>query len=536
MASSDSACDCEGPWTAAARVSGSRVPTRRALGPLAKWLTGPLVALLVACGTPTAEPAADGLTVLLPRAPFELDPRLSGDAYGHKISRLLFASLVRIDATTLEPVPDLAAQIEQPAPTHYRVTLRPGLHFSDGSALDTADVAATYRSVVDPRLGSRYASTYRRIQRVVVEGPLTVSFHLDGPHATFLTDLELPILRAEDELRPIAQPGGPRPAGAGPYVLMGFAAGHLSLRANPHWYAGSPRFAALEMRVIRDDNTRALRLLAGAGDVALNGIPPLLLPMFVEHSGYAVRSAPGIGTTYIGVNTEAKALADLRVRRAISLAIDRERIVEHKLNGRAQVARTWIPPGHWAFDDGVPPPTYDPAMSRALLRQAGYGDGLSLVLRCGSDRFRVSLARVLKAMLAEVGIALSIRPSETATLLKDLGRGRFELTLMQVPEVIEPHVLSWFFGSDRIPSATSDGANRWRLRSPALDAALERGRKHAGRAVRIEAYHQVQRILARELPVISLWHDDVVAVTAPEAAAFAVPRSGRFDTFARSPR
>lgn len=512
----------------------NRLVNRRVL-----WLLLPLVAAAGACGTNRhGEDGAKGqeataLTVLLPRPPLELDPRLSGDAYGHKVSRLLFASLVRIEPTTLEPVPDLAASIEVVTPTHYRVILRDNLRFSDGTPLDAEDVAATYRSVLDPALGSRYASTYRRVERIDVEAPTVVSFHLDGPHATFVTDLELPILRAEDAKAPIARPGGPTPAGAGPYVLAHFGSGLLTLGPNPHWYAGKPRFPHLELRVIRDDNTRALRLLAGAGDVALNGIPPLLLPMFTEHEGFAVQSAAGIGTTYLGINTEAGPLSDVRVRRALSLAIDRRRIIEHKLNGRAQLARGWIPPGHWAFDGTLPEPHFDASEARALLAEAGYGRGLSLVLRCGSDRFRLSLARVIAAMLADVGVTITIRPSEMATLLKDLGRGQFALTLLQVPEVIEPHVLSWFFESQRIPGPKREGANRWRFRSTELDRALERGRKHAERGIRVAAYRDVQRILARDLPVIPLWHDDVVAVTAPSAHGLTVPRSGRLDTLAR---
>jgi peptide/nickel transport system substrate-binding protein len=136
-------------------------------------------------------------------------------------------------------------------------------------------------------------------------------------------------------------------------------------------------------------------------------------------------------------------------------------------------------------------------------------------------------------MLERVGVVVDVRPTETATLIADLGKGQFELTMLQVPEVVEPHVLSWFFGSDRIPSAEREGANRWRLRSDALDAALERGRLTTDRAERVAAYREAQHILARRLPVIPLWHEDVVAVEGPRARDFDVPRLGRFGTLAR---
>ena len=508
---------------------------RRARRALA-WLAACVCAC--ACGSQPEQAAAESaLIVLLPRDVQEIDPRFTGDAYGHKLSRLLFASLVTIDPDSLEVVPDLADRVDVDTPIRYRVRLRPGLHFSDGSTLDAADVAATYRSVVDPALGTRYARTYQRIARVHVEDALTLVFELTGPHATFLTDLELPILRAEDERRHVGGLDAPAPIGAGPYVLAHREAGRIELSANPHWHRGAPLHPNVQMLVVRDDNTRALRMLAGAGDLALNAIPPLLLPLFEEDERFSVQSAPGVGTTYLGLNMEAAALGDVRVRRALAHAIDRSTLIRTKLAGRARAAQGWIVPGHWAFAPDAPRYEYAPERARALLDEAGFGapgrPPLRLTLRCGSDRFRQSVARAIAAMLSNVGIEVELRPSEVATLIADLNRGRFELTMLEVPEVVEPHVLTWFFGSDHVPGRGREGANRWRLRSAELDAALERGRVRVEREARIEAYREVQRILAEELPIIPLWHEDVVAVRGREARAVRVPRLGRFDTLAR---
>src|SRR5262249_26113781 len=151
------------------------------------------------------------------------------------------------------------------------------------------------------------------------------------------------------------------------------------------------------------------------------------------------------------------------------------------------LATSWIVPGHWAYTrEGVPLYDYQPDRARQLLREAGIAargaePALKLTLRCGNDRFRLSIARALVAMLARVGVEVEIRPSEMAPLLADLNRGRFELTMLEVPEVVEPHVLQWFFGGDHIPGPGREGANRWRLQSAALDAALERGRANVAR-------------------------------------------------------
>ena len=479
--------------------------------------------------------------MLLPRDALEIDPRLTGDAYGMKVSRLIFASLVTIDPYSLKPVPDLAESVEVINPRHYRGKLRKNLKLSGGSVLDATGVAATFYSVLDPEIGSRYAGAYRRIERIETLDPLTIDFYIDGPHATFLTDLELPVLRSEDAQVPVGAPGGPEPVGAGPYRLVARKPGVMELRANPKWHGGHPLFPAIRMLVVQDDNTRALRMVAGAGDLAFNAIPPLLIPLFPNRAGFQVKNAQGIGTTYVGINTQAGPLADVRVRRAVAHAIDRRALVEAKFGGRARLARGWIPPGHWAYWGGTPYYEHNPDLARALLDRAGLpakgsAPRLELALRTSSDRFRQSIAKAIAEMLRRVGIAVEIRPTEVALLLADLNRGHFELSLLQVPEVIEPHVLSWFFSSDRIPSRDRvEGANRWRFSNAELDAELENGRRTPYLPLRRKAYRQVQRILAEQVPVIPLWHEDNVAVVSRRAGAFRVPVDGRFGTLARSP-
>ena len=494
----------------------------------------------LACGcSRSARRPDDALVVVLPRDAQQLDPRLTGDTYGVRLSRLIFASLVTIDPRTLDVVPDLAQEVQVVSPTCYRVELKGDARFSDGSRLTSEDVLATYRSLVAEDIGSRYARTFQRIARMQAPDEHTVVFHLSEPHATFLTDLEMPILRAEDEHRLVGVGDRPAPVGAGPYRLRPRVGGSLVLEANPNWHHGTPRYPLVRMVVVRDDNTRALRLLAGAADLVVDAMPPLLLPLFEQTREYQVRSVPGVGTTYLGLNLDAPALADPRVRRAIAHAVDRAKLVATKLGGRARLAHSWIAPGLWAHSENVAFHEFDPERSRKLLDAAGFlrrrgQPRMRLTLRVGADRFRVSLARAISAMLAEVGLDVDVRPTETATLLADLNRGRFQMTLLQVPEVIEPHVLSWFFTSQRVPDpGRREGANRWRFRNAEFDAAIERGRSTPVREARYAAYQEAQRILAEKLPVIPLWHDSVVAVAGPRAKPFEVARNARFDTLAR---
>lgn len=473
--------------------------------------------------------------MLLPRDIRQLDPRYVSDIYGLKVTRLIFGSLTRIDPISLETVPDLASELQVRSDAEYRVTLRPGLRFSDGSTLDAEDVVATYQSMVDPVMQTRYASTYQRIASVSAPDPLTVVFRLNGPHASFPTDLEVPILRAEDAKRRLSVDQGDPIIGAGPYVLARRAPGVIELEPNPYWYGGTPRVPKVRMLVVHDDNTRALRLLSGAADFSLNAVPAGLVPLFSGREDFVVERAPGIGVTYLGINTSAPGLSDVRVRKALAHAIDRESLIKAKFSGRATLASSFVPLGHWAHDPHTPSYDYDPEAARALLDQAGLTGNprARWVLRCDSERSRVSIARAIAAMLADVGVQVRVQTTENATLLADLDRGHYELSLLQFSEVIEPHVLSWFFASDRIPGPGQTGLNRFRYRDKLADEMFETGRRSLAREERKRAYAFLQHRLADQLPVVPLWHEDVVAIRSTRVPPIQIPRDSRFTTLAR---
>lgn len=473
--------------------------------------------------------------MLLPSEPIEIDPRFVLDAQGLRVSRLLFSGLVSIDPMTLEVVPELAERIDvSDDGTVVTAILRAGLTFSDGSVLDSADVVATFASIVDPALGSRFAETYRRITRAEATDARTVVFHLDGPHAPFLTDLEIPIVREEDRGAHLSLRDATL-VGSGPFVLVSASDRTFRLEPRASAHRGAPAIGPLALVVIRDENTRALRLLGGEGDLVLAGIPPLLVPELESDPRFVVEAAPGPGTAYVALNLARGRLADPRARRALAHAIDRATLARAKFGERAELAEGFVPSFHWAFVPTLSAPSFDPARARALLDEAGLrdpdGDGpeprARVVLRTSTDRGRAAVARAIAAMWGDVGIEVEVRTTETATLLSDLDAGRFDAALMTLPEVIEPHVLHWFFASSR--AGAGGPPNRFRYASEALDAAFERGRATHVRPERYAAYREAQRILSEDLPAIPLWHEAVVVVrrASTTTTVHGAPRDGR---------
>lgn len=487
---------------------------------------------LAAAGCP-GRPAADphAVTVLLANEPDTLDPRMCTDPTCVKVTRLLYRSLVTIDPRTLELVPDLARTITEVDPLRYDIELRRGVTFHSGRALTSADVAATLRSAADERLGSPYRRSYVRFT-IEVRGPYALTLRLAAPHATVLGDLELPVLPVHLATnRPLT---GAQEDGTGAFRLVRRARGRLDLAPFRGLEGSPPPALGIRFRRLQDDNTRALRLLGGGGDMTVDAVPPQLVPVFGDApGGFQVLSAPSTGFTYLGLNVEDPVLRDPRVRQALAYALDRRTLVDGKLAGHAVLSTGMLAPGSWAYDGDVPRYPFDPARARSLLAAAGHRR-LALTLLTSTDRFRVGLARALSWMLGRVGVDVTVRPMEIGSMKAELAAGRFQAFTFQIPEILEPNVYDRFFHSAAVPSASAPdrGANRFRYRSAEADRLIEAGRATTDRAARRAAYAALQRRLAEDLPCIPLWHEDHVSIVAARVEGAFASRTGRFEPLA----
>lgn len=443
--------------------------------------------------------------------PEHLDPRHPEDALGASIGRLLYRGLMEGNPVTFLPRPGLAEDGRWVDATRYRVRVRSDARFHDGAPVTARDVVATYESVLDPAQHSRLRTTYARVLRAVrAVDDRTVDFELHRPDGSLETLLQLGVLPERDARAPERRPeviARERLAGSGPLRLTRYAPDSLSLDAPGHG-----AFRALDVVTLHDPNTLALRLLHGEGDVA--ELKPELFALFEGRAEFEVASARTSGMTYLGMHCEHGALADVGVRRALAQALDRPSLQRAMLRGRAVASTGVLPPSHWAYTGEVARHAFDPAAARGALAAArGRGAAtLRLTLRVSSQRYAITAAQALTAMFHDVGVEVDVRPSELATLLSDLRAGRYDLTLLTVPDLSDPSGLGFWFGSAAIPTAGNPtaGGNRWRFRDAELDAALDAGLRALGPDARRPHYQRAQRILAERLPVIPLWHGDVV--------------------------
>ena len=148
--------------------------------------------------------------------------------------------------------------------------------------------------------------------------------------------------------------------------------------------------------------------------------------------------------------------------------------------------------------------------------------------KTSSDQFRVAVARVIAAQLATIGIDVHVRAFEFGTFLDDVKRGNYQLAFMQTAVITEPDYYFAYFHSSRIPTPEHRSlTNRWRYRSARVDELAERGRRLADRSARRAVYVELQQILARDVPIVPLWHEDNVAVVNANVRDYALLPTAR---------
>ena len=491
-----------------------------------------LAAIACGCAPRDRRTPDDTIVVVVDQEISSADPRYALKAYDAKLSKLVFAGLTALDSPSLEPRLELAASVTRVDDVTWDVVVRDDAKFSDGSPVTAADVAGTYNMLLAPDSDSLFhKGLAERFAGVDVRDPKTARFRLKAPLATLMTDLDFGIVSMAKGVPPSNQV-----VGAGPFILRELDAHHAMLDANPHYIGGEPKTPHVEIKFVRDASARLLMLVGGSADLVQNGVRLDLIDEVTARPRVAIDAEPSVLLTYLMMNNADPLLADVRVRRAIAHAIDRQAVIEAKFGGRALLATGLVAPLHWAYNGDVDRYGYDPERAKQLLDEAGYkdpdGDGprprLSLVYKTSSDAFRVTVANVIAAQLARVGIAVEVRSFEFATFFSDVKKGVYQLASMQTADITDPDFYFTYFHSSWIPSAKNpDGYNRWRYTNPEVDRLTEQGRGELDRTRRKAIYDQVQTLVARDLPIIPLWHEDNVVLTNVDVQGYTITPNAR---------
>lgn len=463
-----------------------------------------------------------------------LDPRLNTRAWPGKIIQVAFEGITSVQNETLEPRPALAETITLSDSRTYEITLRPTARFADGRAVTTADVEATLQSTRDPLTRSRFKSIFDRIETIECLDERRMRIRLKAPHAPFLSDLSIGILPASslgaDSTGPLV--------GAGPYrILSQTGTREVVLERNPYYWRGRPKTRYLVFRAVTDPSTRLLAVMSGAADLVQNSISPRMIEAMRDRPQVAVDSQPGVGYSYVAFNLRKGPLSQLEVRQAIALSVDRKALIKHKFRGVARRARSMLPEGHWAYAPDARIWELDRTEAERLLDKAGFPRGANgvrfkLGFKVTTDKFRRNIAKLIARDLGRVGIEVKVQPLELGTMLTDVKGGNFDLYMLQWGDPSEPHLYNWIFHSQRVPTASAPnrGGNRGGYRNLEVDALIDQGRITTDRTQRAIIYRRLQRLVAEELPYLSLWHEDVLVARNSRLTGYkALPNASLFN-------
>ncbi len=492
-----------------------------------------IIALLVvasgACGRHRRTPD-DTLVIAIGDKATTVDPRYDLTNYDAMLSHLIAPGLTTVDTVDGSVHLVLAKSITPRDPVTIDIELA-DVQFSDGTPVTADDVARTFETVLDPKCDSLYRKLHlARWTSFEARGPKLVTIHLVQPLGMLATDLEFGVVSFHGV--PPGECHPPGVIGAGPYMLRELTPYGAELDANPYALA-PPKLPHLRVHFVSDTAARILMLVGGSVDLIQNAVRGDLVDEVAQRPRVRVSAAPSNILTYMMLNLDDPILRDLRVREAIALAIDRPAVIDARFEGRAQLATGLLPATSPYYEPNVAHWNHDLPRARALLDEAGYRIGpdgmrMHLVYKTSSDQFRVSIARLLAAQLAEVGIDVEVRAFEFGTFFADVKKGDYQIASMQTAPITEPDFYFAYFHSSRIPdSADPDAQNRWRYRNAELDRVTELGRHTLDPASRKPLYAIAQQLVARDVPIIPLWHEDNVVLSNVDIAGYQIVANAR---------
>ncbi len=468
------------------------------------------------------------LVVGRPVDAISLDPARVADSESVEVCEQIYETLLSYDSRSGQMRPGLAESWQMSRDgRQWTFHLRQGVQFHDGTPLDAAAVVFSLERQRDPnhrfhgfdRTGLRFFSwqnLYRNVRRVEALDPRTVRITIDRLYAPFEANMAMfPV----GIVSPTAVARwGPdyyrHPSGTGPFRFVGWEPGTIALERNPDYWGTRPGIERLVFRTIPDAHQRLTELESAAIDVAYTLRPDEL--QFVElHPDLTVYKQSASAVAYLAMNTARAPWGDVRVRRAVNHAVNKESIVKLAYQGLASPASGPLPPEQWGHARTETTYAYDPARARELLAEAA-ADGhfdLARVYRIyapAAPRPYLPdpefIARVLQSNLAAVGIKTEILVQRMSKHLDSVQRGDHDFCLFGwIADTGDPdNLLYTLFDQD---SATPGVARNLAFyRDPELHQLLLAAQETTERARRVELYRQAQERIALEAPWVPLAH------------------------------
>jgi peptide/nickel transport system substrate-binding protein len=442
--------------------------------------------------------------------PLSFNPNFQIDDNSSFSTSNIYNFLVALDAS-FSVVPELA-QTWETSEDGLTVTfhLVENATWHDGEPVTSADVKYTFDQIIASESAAA-SSLFSAVETIDVPDPLTVVMNLSQPSASLLSfigwygTLILPahIYEGTDWT---TNPANQAPIGSGPFKFVSYEPGSsIELEANLDYWGEGPYADRLVFSIIPDSNTAVQALTNGEVDALTTSPPRSQIATLQETPGIAVIVSPIPSFYYLTMNVDHEYTGNVDVRRGISMAIDRQQIVDIALGGYGEVATTFYPTSvEWAANTSpeAQVPQYDPEAAAAAFDAAGYpaGDGarFKLVFPFFTDVPEYpDIATVIAQNLGDVDVDVELVALEINAWSERVESGDFDIGLLGGLWGPDPENL-------KIRVGTDGSVNSFNYSNPEVDALLDQGSAVTDQAERAEVYFQVQEILAQDVPISPL--------------------------------
>lgn len=450
-----------------------------------------------------------------------MDPQVSVDNIAWRAIYYCYDRLVQLKGGTTEVAPQLAESwTVSPDGKTFTFRLRKGVKFTDGTPFDARAVAASFTRMF--KMGKGAAGLWDGIldaSGITVVDASTIRFTLKTPFAPFLGSL------ATDQAS-IVSPGvtqhetggdlgqawlAGNSAGTGPFFLKEWRRGErIVLERNPNYWGAKPALRQVIIRNIPD--AAVLRDLLERGEVDMGEVlTDDQIDAVKGKPGITVFEAPSFLATYIYLNNRNRYLSNVKVRQAVSYAIDYQNIIRGVRKGRAVQMRGPIPQGMAGHDNTVFQYTHDVARARRLLDEAGHPQGfeLSLLIDPGVREW-ADIAAIVQANLAEVGIKVKIEGFARPTMRAKLDKADFDMaTGFWTPDYPDADMFTWFWFYSKNGGLAG---NRSFYSNPRMDELVVAQRQEPNPAKRLQLFRQIQKTAVDDAVYVYL-HQPVYRIT-----------------------
>lgn len=481
-----------------------------------------------AAGTPLGGPVqaqGQSLAVAVAAAPTSLDPHYHTFSPNNMMAEHFFDPLIRRDAKA-QLRPGLAESWHLVDDTTWEFKLRRGVTFSNGANFTAEDVLFTLRRVPNVlNSPGSFATFTKAIVSAVAPDPYTIRFTTNGIYPLLPQDLSLVHIickSVSDRVTTADFNSGRAVIGTGPFRLQGFVPDdRVTMVRNADYWGEMPEWTQVTYRFLSSDGARVAALLSGGAQM-IDNVPPSDMPRLRGTPGFTMAEIPSLRSIFLmldvasevspsiagpnGESLDRNPLRDLRVRQALSFAINRQAIVDRVMQGAGVPSGQMMPPGANGYLDDLPLPPFDPDRARTLLAEAGYPNGFQIGLIGPNNRY-MNDAQIIQAvgqMWQRIGVRARVEAMPFALLVQRQARNNMSAMLFGWATTGEPSTALRGILTTRNPEKGFGTVNFSGYSSARVDALVEEGLRTADDEMREAAFKQATRTGMEELAVIPL--------------------------------